>query len=87
MTATTTANVVLPKTGYTAIQCNIIRETQKAVLIEIKTANGDKKECWLPLSQITYFRTKHFKQSNLDEDFTDVVHIADWLVAKQGLKD
>lgn len=75
-------STVPAKTGYTAIHCNILRETEKAVLIAVAHS---ATEIWLPLSQCSYV---HKQKQFLDTvDFTDTVHVKDWLVDKNNLEE
>jgi len=67
--------------GYTVVPCIILHETEKAVLVQLEIAAA---EFWFPLSYTNYIYRKHgYLQQNTE--FTDVIHVADWLIAKKGI--
>lgn len=70
--------------GYTAIDCRILHRTEKALLISVEHLT---KEIWLPLSQIAYIHKQDADIHNINPDYTDVIHVADWLVSKNDLEE
>jgi hypothetical protein len=70
-------------TGYTAILGKIMHDTGKALLVSLQHLD---KPVWIPLSQIGYIhRPNGFIEPN--PDYTDTLHVADWLVAKNKLEE
>lgn len=70
------------------IDCAIVRETEKAILVEIPTnATGWIKTEWFPLSQVeSIHRTKEDGGENR-EHLSDKIVVKRWIAAKKGLVD
>ena len=86
-----TAGVMIHRpapTGQTEIHCRILHETEKAILVEISNQGENSDEAvehWFPLSTVGYiYRKTGYLKTN--PDFTDIIHVANWLVSKNNLE-
>jgi hypothetical protein len=70
----------MPTNGYRKLECRIIKETEKAILVD----NDDTGQEWFPLSTVNYIRRD--VADNCDAiEFPDVIHAADWILKKKGI--
>jgi hypothetical protein len=61
---------VLPITNHSSLTCRIIKETDKAMLVDTEGAGQE----WFPLSTISYISRGN--EDSIDE-FPDTIHAAD----------
>ena len=69
------------KQGYVAVYGNIIKETNKAILLTVKRQPTDahKEAIWIPRSQISKIIC-----SSTGIPFTDCIHVAAWIMEKRS---
>lgn len=61
------------------IECHIVRETEKAILVELPTAATQwKKTEWFPLSQVESIHRS-------EEGEGDYIVVKKWIAEKKGL--
>ena len=65
---------------YYEVHCNIIKRTEKAVLIETLNIESEVEKIWIPLSQIKVIHTALCNTGYLSH-----IVVANWLLRKAGL--
>jgi hypothetical protein len=63
-----------------SIKCEIVRETEKALLVKQSRPNRDPVEAWIPRSQCD-----HISKRPEGEKVTATIKVASWIVDKAGL--
>lgn len=77
-----------PRKNHGAIDCLILRETDKAILV---TPKQTEETIWFPLSQVSYICIASRNSENPDSldkmsAYPDTVHVATWILNKAGLE-
>lgn len=74
-----------PIKDHAVVQCLILRETEKAILVTVEDTRTDE---WFPLSQVSYIYNTPIvmaEEGYEDEEFPDTIHVAKWLLDKKGI--
>jgi hypothetical protein len=78
----------MPTVGYTELHGDIVAETSKAILFEIRYVNqvslGTVRREWFPLSYVKSIYKAKEEDKETGED-ADLLVVADWLIQKKGL--